>query len=925
MLALLVAAAPLHALAQQTDTEAARFYEDALVRYEKQDLAGAIIQLKNALQIDRNLLPVHVLLGKALLANGDVAGAELAFVESLRLGISRGEVVLPLAQSLVAQGKQEMLLQDARFSTSGLPRQVQAALLVMKAGASADLGRTQQAFQAIDEARAINAQLPDSWLAEVPVRIRAGQLPEAQLAADKALSLAPGDAEALYTRGQVAHVQGELLAALKWYDKAIEARSGHVDARVSRAGLLVDLNRPADAERDVAALLKTSPTEPRASYLKALLAERAGRKTEARDAYNSVTALLDPVPPEFLRYRPQLLMLGGLSHYALRQFEKARPYLERVQRQQPGSPVVKLLAQILLSEGKVDRAAEALEAYLRLTPGDTQAMLLLASAQLSQGRYSRAAQLAQDGLQRQDTPGLQALLGLSMMGAGRYADAAAELEALLKKDPRQIQAGSALALLYLKSGQAQDAVRVVAGLVKSHPGEPGLQNLLGEARAAAGDADLARAAYEQALRLDAKFAAPQIGLARLDRLAGAPERSIKRLDALLLADANNAEAMSELSAALEAAGRLLDAQRWLEKADDLAGPDNVNTSLALVDFHLRHRQTDLAREAMKRAMVKAPESGPVLTMGARVSLAAGDRAAARTALTRVAGLLGYDAPALLRVALLQMQAGHAAGAAHSLDKALTERPDFLPALALRAQVDIHLGDLPAAEQRARQILSRSPKAGVAHSLLGEVALAAGEPARAVAHFRRAQQVEPSIDNVMRLHRILTAQQAPDANQPIEAWLKTHPRDPIARRALADAHARAGRLAAARTAYQSLLELAPDDAEALNNLANVLVLLKDPSALAVAERALALQPATPHILGTTGWAAFKAGQTDRALQLLRDARLRDPANPQTRYFLGVVLAGSGRDAEAREELQAALAADRPFAAAPDAESLLRTLK
>jgi Flp pilus assembly protein TadD len=143
--------------------------------------------------------------------------------------------------------------------------------------------------------------------------------------------------------------------------------------------------------------------------------------------------------------------------------------------------------------------------------------------------------------------------------------------------------------------------------------------------------------------------------------------------------------------------------------------------------------------------------------------------------------------------------------------------------------------------------------------------------------------------------------------------------------VADGHARAGNLAAARAAYEALLELAPDDAEAMNNLANVLILVKDPQALRVAERALTLKPAAPHILGTAGWAAFKAGQMDRALQLLRDARLRDPGNAETRYFLGSVLAGTGRNAEARQELQAALSSGRAFASAKDAERLLNTLK
>jgi Tfp pilus assembly protein PilF len=45
------------------ENKASQYYEDALTRYEKHDVKGAIIQLKNALQIDKNMLPVHVLLG----------------------------------------------------------------------------------------------------------------------------------------------------------------------------------------------------------------------------------------------------------------------------------------------------------------------------------------------------------------------------------------------------------------------------------------------------------------------------------------------------------------------------------------------------------------------------------------------------------------------------------------------------------------------------------------------------------------------------------------------------------------------------------------------------------------------------------------------------------------------------------------------
>ena len=86
---LLVALMSSGTMALAADAKASKYYEDALIRYEKKDLDGAVIQLKNALQIDKSMLPVQMLLGKALLQNGDVVAAEVAFLEAIRLGVNR--------------------------------------------------------------------------------------------------------------------------------------------------------------------------------------------------------------------------------------------------------------------------------------------------------------------------------------------------------------------------------------------------------------------------------------------------------------------------------------------------------------------------------------------------------------------------------------------------------------------------------------------------------------------------------------------------------------------------------------------------------------------------------------------------------------------------------------------------------------------
>ncbi|MBE0548891.1 MAG: PEP-CTERM system TPR-repeat protein PrsT [Rubrivivax sp.] len=912
--------------AQAADGKASQYYEDALVRYEKKDVTGAIIQLKNALKADKNMLPVHVLLGKALLANSEVAAAEVAFNEALRLGVNRAEVVVPLARSLVGQARlEELVAAGPRFDSAGLPPGVRQELLLVQGSAHSDLGASRKALQAIQEARAINPNAPDSWLAEVPVQIRAGRFKEAIDVAERALTLAPGIAEAHYLRGSVAHAQGNTQAALAAYDRTLAIQPTHLEARVSRAGLYMDMGRLDDVAREVAEARRLAPSDPRPTYLGALVADRNGDAKASRAALAEITALLDPVPIGFMRFRPQMLMLGGLAHFGLGNNEKARPYLEAVVRQQPDAPAGKLLSQIYLADRDYDRTIETLERYLKVRPGDTQAVVLLATAQMSKGRSARAIQLLQDALRKQDSPRLHAFLGLTLAGDGKLADALLELERAYRKDPSQVAAGAALIDLYLRNKQPGKALEIAEALVKKAPREAQYHALFGHARAAAGQGTRARASYEQALKLDPGFTAVQLGLARLDLHERQDEEAAKRLAVILGRDEKNVEALMESALLAERRGQAADATRLMSKASDHSARGNLGAALGLVDLHLRGGRIDAAKEALKALEIKDRDSLPVLMTGARVYLAAKEPQEAQLNLTRASRTADFDAPTLVQVALLQLAALDAKGALYTASKALQADPDFLPAKALSVDANLRVGELAEGEKIARQIERSEPQLALSSALLGDVAAARGQTAAALDAYKRAHQLEPSSTSLIRLHRLQERQDPLGATQLAEAWLKSHPGDVQVRRLLADSYARAGKLTHARGMYETLVAAMPDDAEALNNLANVLLLQKDPKALLVAERALDRKPGAAHIIGTTGWAAFQAGQAERALQLLRDARLRDPSNADTRYFLGAVLASKGRNAEARDELQGAMKSGAAFSNAKAAQNLLETLK
>lgn len=926
LLTLAISSAALTApLALAADAKASRYYEDALTRYEKQDLSGAIIQLKNALQIDATMLPVQLLLGRALLQNGDVVAAEVAFNEALRLGVNRAEVAVPMAQAYLAQGKQKLVLEQPLFATSGLPPEVQELVWLLKAAASADLGDLRAALKSTEEARVVNPRSAQSWLTEVGIRIRGRQLKEAGAAAKQALELAPNSAEAWYQKGAVAHVSGTLTVAVDAYNHALLAQPKHLEARIARAGIYLDLNRLPEAQADVDVLRSTAAREPRGAYLQALLAERTGQPDVAKKALKDLVGLIDPVPLDFIRYRPQLLMLNGLAHYGLGEREKAKQYLEEFQKAQGRTPVAKLLAQIHLTESNTDRAISLLEDYLRVSPKDGQAMSLLASALLAKGHHARAASLLQQALRAQDKPEYRTALGVSLIRSGQVDSGIAELEAAFKKDPRQTQAATALVTLYLRAGQAAKAVTLSETLIKQQPANAGFHNLLGMARGQAGNVVGAQAAFEKALALDPTLTAAKLHLARVEIATQAYDAAAARLDAILKENDKNTDAMGELALLADRRGQAAQAQRWLEKATDLSGAKETRWGLALSDYHLRQGRPGPALDAIKKVSGKAPEDLAVLLAYARAQLANGDSAGAKSNLNTATKVAEFNAAPQVTIAQLQIAAKNLPGAAYSLDKALSTSPDYLPAMALMTEVELRQGEPAKAEKRARDIVAKYPKRAVGHSLIGAVAQSRGQATVALDAFRRAHQLEPSTQTFLQLFAAFgPLDNGKPALQLAQQWLKAHPDDVTAHKVLANTYARSGQYAPAKAAYEQLLKRTPDDSDALNNLANVLLRLKDPGAIQVAEQAVAKNPGNFNAIDTLGWALHQGGQTDRALQLLRDARLRQPNSAEIRFHLGAVLAQTGRKTEAREELEAALKLNQDFDGKAQAQTLLKTL-
>ncbi|MFT3847303.1 MAG: PEP-CTERM system TPR-repeat protein PrsT [Propionivibrio sp.] len=890
--------------AHATPEKAARYYENALDRFENNDVPGAVIQLKNALQEDRRMLAAHLLLGKALFKYGDMNGAQAAFEEALRQGVSRAEVVLPLGQVYMALGRPEMVIEQ--ISATGLPPALQVEVLTLRGNAYFESGSNRLAAKSFEEARALDPKSAAPLIAEIPMLLDAGQSSQAAERAEKAVELAPRNASAWNMKASVLHASLDMSGALAAYDKALALDPKHVDARVARASLYIDLQRDADARDDLAFLQTAAPDEPRASYLRALLAAKQGNSEAVPAALADVTRVIDALPPAWLARREQLLMTGALAHHGLGNPQKAREYLNMIlARNGRNLGAKKLLASIYIDTHDYGRALTLLEPLSKSVPDDPQVMFMLGSVHMAQRRYMQASDLLEKAAARTGAPEMNRALAYNQIVLGRNELGQQSLEKMFSANPADIRAGMTLSQLYMRQGQTQKALQVAEAMVKADTANLSALNFLGSTMRASGDLKGARSAYAQALEKDASFRPAILNLVRLDLSEKRFDEARKRLDALLIKQPDDHEALYEYGLLERRAGRIDEAVRRMLKAADVQRQD-ARPALALIDLYLSRRDPAKALEVAKTWSSRLPDDLPVQIALGRTLLASGDAGAALSVFTGAARLAEYDARTLVTIGYLQIQAGSLDGAAYCAQKALQGQPDDPAAMMLMVEIEAKRGDPAKADEALKMLSGKHPDRVETALATGHLALSRGQYPAAIAAFRKAVARQDSTANALALvNAYLTSGEAGKAVTFLEGWLKTRPNDLPGRKALAEAQFRSGHLQPARQSYAMALALAPDDAAMLNNYANLLQQLNDPTAQQMAEKAFALDPGNPSYADTLGWILVRKGQIDAGLRYLREARLRNPENAEIRFHLAYGLAKSGRSNEAREELLAAL--------------------
>ncbi len=894
---LCAAAMLLAATAKLAAADAPTYMADAQKYLEKGDAKSAVIQLKNALQADPGHIEARLLLAALYVRLADGLGAEKEFKRAGQLGAATSQWVPGLAQALALQNDFAGLLEQVQPDSS-MNAAVQASILGLRGHAHLALQQIEEAVAAYDQALALDAQNGLARLGKARVLVSRQDWEAARTELDRLIEAFPDLAEARIERGDVARIRGDLQTALDDFAKAIALAPNNVRGYVGHGMTAMALQQTDLVMADVTEMRRRFGEVPFASYLHALA---AFAKRDLDTAAEQLQLVLRANPGHL-----QAQFLFGVVSYGKGDYRLADEYLSRIAGSVPGSAgISKVLGATRLKLKDSERAIAVLLPAVEASPQDAQLLALLGNAYMQQGDHSKASDyLARAVELSPDQAGLRTQLALGRLATGDTDSAISNLESAVELDQDLLQADILLVLSYLTKKEYASAIEAAGALGQRMPDSPIPHNLTGLAYLAGGQLEQADAAFAKALEKDPDFVVGLMNRARVALAGAQPDAARAYYQAVLAKQSDHLGAMLAMASLAQQAGDATAAESWLERARK-ARPDALQPVLSLVEQHLR--RGDVLKATNLLAGLTSAQAGQAaaLRLKGMAQLQSGDFSSAVRTLTQLVEAQPEAVEAWFQLARAQAAAGDMAASRSSFGRAAAlDGANSIPLVWIGlAELELRAQDYPAALAVSKDMQARFPGNAMAFELEAAAHRARGAPDKALLAMEQAVRAEGTTKRInLFAHSLVAAGQTDRAVLVLRDWLAAQPEDATSWSTLGMLLQQAGRDAEAIAAYEKALEVTSDNPLVLNNVAWLYHQKGDPRALEHAKRGYEIAPERAEIVDTYGWILLQQGQKQAGLQILQQALVAAPRNPEIALHVAEALALNGRNPEARQLLQ-----------------------
>ncbi|MEM9959006.1 MAG: tetratricopeptide repeat protein [Pseudomonadota bacterium] len=654
----------------------------------------------------------HLAGGQALLEAGDPARAVLEFRNALRLDDQLVDAHFGLADAALAQQDVRTAFANLQRVTELEPENVRALESLAQLLLAAN--QVEQALDLSVRALELAPDKPSTLALRAAIAMRLDDLELAEELAGKALEIEPADLEALGVLAALRLRDGRVREALVELEKGLQGDPGNIPFSLMRIAAFERLGDDQSVGEALKALVEQNPENAGLVRQLARWQLQQGEQDAAIDTFRRFAAREEATVPERIGVIEFIGQVKGL--------EVARAALQEYLDAE-NDPEEKLVYQSAMAEldsarGDLDAAVTNLRAALadvEDSPTALSARLTLASLLFARGETEQSLAIINEVIAADpnSVPAL-GLRGRIAFSRGDYGAAIIDLRAALAQEPENTKVLLLLAEAHQKSGNAD-----LAG------------DRMAEAARASGYAPTPSLAYAQFLRRTQELDGAERVIQQA--LANAPAHGdlLRALAQLRLekGDWVGAEVVAESLRQLAADGASADANsRTATEIQALAASGRGEFEASINILESMHAE--------------APLTGPSLAGLIQTYLLAERTDEAIGFLEKIIAEDPNNGEALVLLGSLQRNGGQVDKARSSFDKAIRVAPENERAYSQRAAMFLADGEPEEARRIAERGLEASPESTEIRMMLAQSLEILGEVEEAITQYELLYTARP---------------------------------------------------------------------------------------------------------------------------------------------------------------------------------------
>ena len=737
---------------------------------------------------------------------------------------------------------------------------------------------------------------PDSRevkLLEAKIQLGLGELNNASKLYDRLLVENEADDDALLGKASVLVRNKGIKAALELLSKVQVKSKANVKAKILTAGIQITSNELEAAESTLSELLSSLPNTDVIEPEKAVVLERLsyvltrqGRSNEAY-IYTKILAEAFPGASEI-----QEKYQEAVEKFQAGDMDVAKELLQTVLEKYPNyKKATQLLGVISYLRGDNELASKFLSESVDPEVVNPITKHIYAAVNLKLNDPKKVLEILEPGIERSKVPETLALFGLAAISDKQFSKGEKALLRAIEIEPHNVRVRLALAGFY-RNGPNTDA-------------EKEWEHLQEALRISPNDLQVLKGAVSYQLRLNGVDKAADFVKSILSKspdsysvnlVSGYFEVSRNNLpEALKLftrATDKKKEGGADYLAALFAKGKAEISLKKITEAEKTFNrivhmfPESEPGYKGLLSVYLLKEDKVVAYEKLESLAKRNAQIVPYFVL-VQSSIIRQDIKSANKYLEKIIKLNPestavnkFENAINFMEAVNAMEKSDIESARKFIAPILVSDPDNLRVLSFLVDLELKAGKLNEASKILKQVENQNPGHPVVFLLKGDVAFANKDLEKAKGFFSKSWVNNPSGASASKLFKVLSLMNDTSAkNKHLTSWVSKYPKSTEAILHQSINYQQRGQRIKAVEGYEKLLDIAPNNAIALNNLGWIYFEKGDHRALELLKRASELSPDSAAILDSYGWVLVKNGKVKEGLVYLEKANELAPNNKE----------------------------------------------